>query len=84
MDVTPAIAVLDKWGIFGVFGILFCLLLVYVLKNTEAREKQLQAVLTTFANTLPVMLESMRRLEESQNNHCEFVTAKLTKIEAKL
>lgn len=79
-----AVDIFSTYGMYGVFGILFCLLLVYVLKNTEAREKQLQAVLTTFANTLPVMLESLRKLEESQSNHCEFVTAKLTKIEAKL
>lgn len=73
-----------SYGIFGLFGILFVCLLVYVLKNNETREKQFQLVIAQYTSTLPSILEGIRRLEESQSEHCRMVTDSMAKIKAKI
>ena len=84
MDPTAAISVLDKYGIFAIFGILFVSLLVYVLKNNEKREMALQMVITQFTATLPKLLEGMQRLEEQQSEHCKFVATSMVEIKSAL
>ena len=84
MDPTAAASVLEKYGIFGVFGLLFIALLVYVLKNNEKREMALQLVISQFTATLPRLLEGMQRLEEQQDQHCKFVATSMVEIKSAL
>ena len=76
-----AVDIFSTYGMYGVFGILFVFLLVYVLKNNEKRETKLQEVLATMSSCLPAILESCRKIEEEQRCHTSFVMTTLSKIE---
>ena len=84
MELTEVNNIFASYGIFGLFGILFVCLLVYVLKNNEAREKQFQLVIAQYTSTLPSILEGSKRLEEAQGEHCRMVTDSMAKIMAKI
>lgn len=84
METEAINKIFSTYGIFGLFGILFVSLLIYVLKNNEAREKQFQLVIAQYTSTLPSILEGLKRLEEAQADHCRMVTDSMAKIKAKL
>lgn len=48
----------------GVFAILFCYLLFYVLKENDKREENYQQIIKELSETLPEIQEDIKKINE--------------------
>lgn len=66
---NAAIELLSRYGIFGIFGILFIWLFIWVLKENSKREEQYQKIIAKLTESLPGILDSNKRIEEKIDEH---------------
>ncbi|WP_055071912.1 BhlA/UviB family holin-like peptide [Clostridium massiliamazoniense] len=52
----------------GIFAILFCYLLIYVLKQNSIREENYQNIIDKLTSTLPVIKEELEEIKNKLVN----------------
>jgi hypothetical protein len=89
MEISAATEILMGYGVFGIFGILFISLFVYVLKQGEKRDtanKEFMKETQKYNQEMAVLLKSacdkINSIDTKADVHHSYVTAKLSTIEA--
>lgn len=75
-----AVEVLKNYGIFGIFGILFIWLFVWVLKENARREDQYQKIIGRLTDYVPGVFDTCKRIEEKQDEHIALTNTALATI----
>jgi len=89
MEITAATELLMGYGVFGIFGVLFISLFIYVLKQGEKRDsankefmKETQKYNQEMAVLLKGACDKITNIDNKADNHHSYVTAHLSTLEA--